>query len=461
MRIKRLAGYISILLSLGVLSSIAACSGDSVPAFRYESDAALRALVQQVASDYPETEFVVFSDVHLYSPTLGMEGQALDYYLSSDRKLIKESEDILKAAVEEIEREDADIVLVPGDLTKDGERVSHELAASYFAKLEEGGKRVYVVPGNHDVKNGHAFKYEGDSVERVPNVDADEFARIYSKFGYDEAVYRDPDSLSYVAEPEDGLWLLALDSCLYRENVENEEPETDGRFSPATLEWMEDMLVKAAKEDRAVIAMMHHGAVEHYTGQEKNYGEYIVDDFPRISKLLAMYNVRLVFTGHYHAQDITLVRWNDAGKFLFDIETGSLVTYPCPYRVVSIDDTQKTVIRTSYIQSIQSHPEGFPEYARAYITAGIEGIAATAIQGYKVKRPEAEKMAKPVAEAFIAHYYGDERLPAGQEALSSKGLSLPGKLVVIFKNGFIESLWQDLEPPDNDVVLDLRTGGWE
>lgn len=54
--------------------------------------------------------------------------------------------------------------------------------------------------------------------------------------------------------------------------------------------------------------MLHHGIVEHYKGQEKNYGEYVVDDFHAVSRLLAMYNVRFVLTGHYHAQGITVVR---------------------------------------------------------------------------------------------------------------------------------------------------------
>jgi 3',5'-cyclic AMP phosphodiesterase CpdA len=461
MRMKVLTVCITIMLSVAVLCSLAACSGNAGPAFKYETDATLDALIRQEAPLYPAVSLAVFSDAHLYDPSLGTEGQAFEDYLSSDRKLLRESAEIIEAAVEEIIHEDAPIVLVPGDMTKDGERVSHELAAGYLARLENSGKRVYVIPGNHDVENGHSFRYEGSKVERVPTVTAGEFATIYGEFGYEEALYRDPDSLSYVAELDNGLWLLALDSCLYRENVDNEEPMTDGRFAPATLEWMEEMLVKAAKEGKAVIAMMHHGVVEHYIGQEKNYGEYIVDDFPEVSKLLAMYNVRLVFTGHYHAQDITVARWNDEGKFLFDIETGSLVTYPCPYRVVNIDASQKAEIRTGLIQSIRSYPDGFPEYARAYITAGIEGMAIATVEKYKVKRTDAEKLAEQVAEAFMAHFSGDEVLPAGKKALDSKGLGLPGRLVVAFRKDLVEALWQDLEPPDNNVVLDLRTGGRE
>ena len=174
-----------------------------------------------------------------------------------------------------------------------------------------------------------------------------------------------------------------------------------------------------------------------------------------------MYNVRLVFTGHYHAQDITVVHWTDEGKFLFDVETGALVTYPCPYRVVNIDSSQSAEIRTGHIQSIASHSEGFPEFTRAYIEKGIENVALLAIHKYKVKQSNAEKLAKQVSRAFVAHYTGDEVLPEGQKALSAKGTGLMGRVVVAFRKDLIEALWQDLEPPDNNVVLDLKTGTWE
>ncbi len=270
-----------------------------------------------------------------------------------------------------------------------------------------------------------------------------------------------PASLSYVAEPQSGLWLLALDGCRYAENIENEAPITDGKFSTATLQWIEEMLEKAATEKKAVIVMVHHGIVEHYVGQEKNYGEYIIDDFPAVSKLLAMYNARLVFTGHYHAQDITLARWPEPNKFVFDIETGSLVTYPAPYRIVSIDTSQEAAIRTKHVESIRSHPDDFQEYARVYVQSGIEGIATRAIMGYKVNQAEAEKLAGQVAQAFLAHYAGDENLPSGQEAMQTSGLSIPGWVVVNFRKNLVIGLWHDLPPPDNNITIDLKTGSWQ
>jgi 3',5'-cyclic AMP phosphodiesterase CpdA len=441
---------------------VIACSASQEvePRFKYETDASLRTLLE-AAPDYPEASFVVFSDPHIYDPALGTEGEAFEYYLAYDRKLLRESTEIMEAAVAAIENEKASFVLVAGDLTKDGERVSHELVASYLSQMEASGKQVYVVPGNHDINNGYSFKYIGDIVERVPNTTAAEFAQIYCEFGYKEALYRDPASLSYVAEPIAGMWLLALDSCIYAENIENEEPITDGKFSEATLGWVEEMLEKAAKEKKAAIVMLHHGIVEHYTGQEKNYGEYVLDDFPAVSKLLAACNARLVFTGHYHAQDITVARWPETNKFVFDIETGSLVTYPVPYRIVRIDAAQKAVVQTKHIESTRSHPADFQDYARAYLQSGIENIATYIIMSYKVDRAEAEKLAGQVAQAFVAHYAGDENLPPGQEALQSSGLSIPGKAVVTFRENLVIGLWNDLEPPDNNITIDLKTGNWQ
>src|SRR4030066_1513165 len=157
-----------------VVISLAACSAGPEFKFKYESDAALGTLLE-AAPAYPAASFIVFSDPHIYDPNLGTEGQAFEDYLADDRKLLRESAEIMEAAVAAIEDEKASLVLVPGDLTKDGERVSHELAVGYLSQLEASGKQVYVVPGNHDVKNGHSFKYVGDKTERVPNITSVEF----------------------------------------------------------------------------------------------------------------------------------------------------------------------------------------------------------------------------------------------------------------------------------------------
>jgi hypothetical protein len=87
--------------------------------------------------------------------------------------------------------------------------------------------------------------------------------------------------------------------------------------------------------------------------------------------------------------------------------------------------------------------------------------AANMIAGYGVDQAEAQKLAGQVAAATIAHLAGDEKLPAGQKAIQESGLSLRAWAGVQLRKDLVESLWKDLPPPDNNVTLDLKTGGWQ
>ncbi len=441
-----------------VIFSLVACAAPA-PKFNYESGPALVLSLKNAAA-YPEVNLAVFSDPHVYDTSLGTTGKAFEDYLAKDRKLLRESSQIFDSAIASISNLKAGIVLVPGDLSKDGELASHQLAAKYLGQLKAAGKTIYVVPGNHDINNGWAFRYVGDSVQHVANITPEQFRQIYADYGFNSAIKSDSDSLSYLAEPVPGLWLLCLDSCEYKDNVPDKEPIVGGKFSHATLQWIESTLAQAARENKAVIVMMHHGTVEHFNGQKKNYGEYIVDDYQAISKMFAEYNVRLVFTGHFHAQDVTEAKWDD-GKFLFDVETGSTVTYPCPYRVVNIGADQQAAIRSERVTAIPSHPTDFQEYAKAYLEEGIAGIAVNTLMGYKIGRSEAETLSGDIAKAFEAHYGGDESLPPGQQVIRESGLSPLAWLVIQFRKDLIYGLWKDLPPPDNNVTLNLKDGSWK
>ena len=446
------------MLCVLLIAAVTACVAQ--PPLKYEADPTLQALLDKPPA-YPQVNFAVMTDLHTYDPDLGTEGKAFENYVAGDYKLTRESAEILQTAIGKINSENVSFVLVPGDLTDHGDRATHELVAQYLKQLQASGKKVYVIPGNHDIDNPNAVSYSGNFIQRVPNITAEEFEQIYADFGYKDALYRDPASLSYVAEPQEGLWLLALDSCRYKDKLGETETLTGGRFSPQTLGWIEDMLIKAAQANKAVIAMEHHPVTEHFDGMATYFPQYVIENYQAVSRLLAAYNVRLVFTGHFHAQDITERTWPDINKFLFDVETGSLVTYPCPYRVVNIDGSQKADIRSMRIQSIASHPQDFQGYAEAQLENGVTATAENMIASYGVDGPEAQKLAAQVAQAAVAHLAGDEKPPAGQEAIQENGLSLRAWIGVELNKGLIDSLWRDLPPPDNNVTLDLKTGGWQ
>ncbi|MFW5908852.1 MAG: metallophosphoesterase family protein [Desulfosalsimonas sp.] len=420
--------------------------------FKYQQEEAVKDL-QEKRFPYPETQFIVLADPHYYHPSLGTSGPDFEAYIRDDRKMLTKSDEILDAGIKRVRQEHADFILICGDLTKDGEKINHRYVAEKIGNLHPSAD-IFVIPGNHDIKSGAARRYTEDGSEPVENVSPEEFREIYAHYGYSSALDEDPASLSYVAEPVPGLWLLALDSCLWRENEPDKHPVTDGRFSEQTLEWIEETLIQAKQQKKAVIAFMHHGLMEHYPANEKYYGEYVIDNSDTVTRLFAAYGVQLVFTGHFHAQDITVKHTKEPLGRVFDIETGSLLTWPCPYRIVEISGRNTCTIESRFIDSIESMPEGFPEYARKFAFDGTVGLARDALEKHRVSEKGMEILAPQIAEAYLAHLKGDEKKP--QQVLTTKGTGLMGRVVVFFQKDLVQGWWTDLPPEDNRLAIDIK-----
>ncbi|MBN2371626.1 MAG: metallophosphoesterase [Vicinamibacteria bacterium] len=399
---------------------------------------------------------MVFSDPHYFAPSLWSQGEALEDYLAHDPKLLMESDAIMRALTDLVERENPQIVLVAGDLTKDGERVSHEGIADYLRQMKSGGRKVFVVPGNHDIQNANALSYAGTETREVPTVSAAEFASIYEDAGYGEAIARDPASLSYVAELAPGLWLLAIDSCIYGDTRGSSKHA--GRLSASTRAWIESMLDEAKRSATTVVGMLHHGLIEHFTRQTLLFSDFVVDDHADVASLLLDGGVGAVFTGHFHANDITQFVVDGRKRPLFDIETGAAASYPCPYRIVDIAADTLIVI-TKYITAID-HDLGlapdFQTYANDNQRLRLVPLTAELIQSppYSLPAKRAAEIAPWLADGLVAHYLGDEAISPDVRA-QIQSLFVSGRLVEQLAAVMLQSIWTDLPPADNDVTLDL------
>ena len=74
-------------------------------------------------------KFAVISDPHVYdTAALGVNAD-FEAYLLQDRKMVKESIEILDAVIGDFKGSALDFVLIPGDLTKDGEKINHQVLA--------------------------------------------------------------------------------------------------------------------------------------------------------------------------------------------------------------------------------------------------------------------------------------------------------------------------------------------
>jgi hypothetical protein len=260
--------------------------------------------------------------------------------------------------------------------------------------------------------------------------------------------------LSYLAEPVPGLWVLALDSCKWRENKTGEDPITGGKIYDETLIWIDAVLKKASQENKAVIVTLHHGIMEHYPSNKKFYPEYLVDNYQIVAEKLAKAGVQLVFTGHFHAQDITAMTFGSPGNTIFDIETGSLVTAPCPYRIVELTEDQKALIQSRFIAAIPSHPTDFKAYSEKYVFEGTKKLADDKLIGYRVSESDRKRINPQAAKAYAVHLAGDEVKP--DQLIRKESVGIWGRFILFMQEDLIEGWYSDLPPQDNQLTIDLR-----
>ena len=200
-------------------------------------------------------------------------GTAYDNYLSQDPKLLEYSAEVLEYLVAKTVQRNPDLVIIPGDLTKDGELVSHQLVVRILSRLSSAGIPVVVVPGNHDIDNPEGYYFNGDDTRPAERTSPEQFKELYADFGYNLSYAKDPASLSFVCEPLEGLVLLCIDTNKYEENKyidkgdAKDYNQTSGRIRPATLTWMLDEADKARALGKQVVLVQHHNIVQHYDAQ--------------------------------------------------------------------------------------------------------------------------------------------------------------------------------------------------
>jgi hypothetical protein len=400
-------------------------------------------------------KIAVVSDIHYLDPSLlqnnAAQGLAFQTYLAQDPKLLEFSDPIFRTILSNLSRERPDILLIPGDLTKDGEKVSHETVASLLRQLAFNHIKVYVIPGNHDINNPSSEGYNGDNSYSVPTVSPAEFASVYDNFGYGDAIYTDHNSLSYICQPAKKLWILGIDACKYDENTVT--PEVSGAIKPQTLQWIKERLAEAEKQHINVIALMHHGLIEHYNGQQQLDPGFVIDNWEETADMLIDAGLKVIFTGHYHANDITK---REKGKnTLFDIETGSPVNNPSPYRIITLDGNSLD-IETRQVSDINvSFPDGmdFVTYSTLFFQQHFDFyFKYFLMQAYLLNEETAEFIAPRFRNAIMAHYAGDERISMDESA----EVKFINDYISPELAGALMTLWTDLAPADNNLRLNIH-----
>ena len=316
-----------------------------------------------VAVNPAELTVGVLTDVHYYPRS--MMGSDINEFIEACKTNSSTSyltEALLDAALSEYERQSAEkeikYLLLPGDLSRNGEYEAHKALAKKLKAFEDRtGIQILVINGNHDIRKGNSSRFLNG--EFVPSkwCEPEDFRNIYADLGYDlaDSFFTPSDGrtagyLSYAADLEGGYRLIALDGACYSSDIHSKglnEAETRGAFSDELLEWALNEIRTAKAQGKTVIGMTHFNVVEHYEHEDNTMQAFPLDNWQEVCEKLADAGMNFTFTGHLHFHDIA--QWtSDNGETMTDCATASMSNFPNCTRTVTFDNTVPGTVKVDY-----------------------------------------------------------------------------------------------------------------
>ena len=361
----------------------------------------------------------VLADMHVMAPSLIDDENNKEWqeYLKTSKSMADLSVPIFDAIINRIILEKPDLLLIVGDLTKDSEVESHDYVLNKLTKFKQANIPVFVIPGNHD--RGwmqRALKYQNDTCLVAETIDNDGFWKLYTDYGYGSDTERYGSTLNYMVEPFPGLTVICIDSgiwCTFREG---------------SIDWVCDKAKTAQAKGNQVLVMMHHMLMPHYYYQNNIFELSIPTDYPDIREKFMQAGIKVVLSGHSHTSDIT--RYIDtSGRELYDVCTGSPISYPCDYRVLTFNDTfSKLSITTKSLTTLKGYPD-FPSYAKERLKESVRNWTQKWLSektGFEYEEDEEygsnnlmiNVISQALSNSFTIHAEGNEpQNPESEEAV--------------------------------------------
>lgn len=285
-----------------------------------------------------EKTAIIATDIHYLSRELTDYGSGFQYMVEhGDGKVMTYVEQIVDAFLDEVVRKKPDVLILTGDLSYNGEKLSHEELAEKLYAVEKQGIPVLVIPGNHDANNPNAAEFRREDRLPAAPVTPQQFREIYQDFGYNEAISEDENSLSYVYRIDDYNWIMMLDSCLFY-------PQTHegGGIHPETMKWIEKELEHAWDEAANVIVAAHHNLLDE---SEVYAFNCTIENNEELRFLMGEWGVRLFLSGHLHVQHFK----EDESHGTYEVVTSSLTTPQCQYGLLTFRDDTSFSYRTQML----------------------------------------------------------------------------------------------------------------
>lgn len=332
-------------------------------------------------------------------------------------RVVNETGAALRAALDAVVARGIRIVVLLGDYSDDGQAATlaglDRLLTRYTRRH---GLRCYATPGNHDMfadagrhrsrrflnaQGGHDlvtsdpcrtdatagrvivspamychgavrsvaalpgvgfFRRDGDLLWESPFGLSDRLEdRHYRVVSTDGVTERRLVDLSYLVEPEPGLWLLMIDANVFvpfdqaerGAHAEDYADSTDAGWQamlthkPFIPAWMAQVAQRAAAQGKRLLTFTHYPVLDACAAGRAD-AQALFGPVPMVRRLpgaevaqtVLRTGIATVFSGHLHQND--MARVSDAAGFLVNIGVPSLAAFPGAFKVASVDETRLT-----------------------------------------------------------------------------------------------------------------------
>lgn len=337
---------------------------------------------------------------------------------AASTRLFNESYFALPAALEACVARGMRTVLIAGDLTDDGQISAMEGALALLADYERRhGMRFFLTPGNHDAYGmsgrditrrlmdgeggqltvtstlrpkdippgvvlleprqrcqdyralleqwaGLGLKRRAEDLHwETPFGSDDRFeARLYDIASPDGATVHSQLDVSYLVEPEPGLWLMSIDANVFVPRSgcpDNSDPEAfeDStcagwaalvQHKPFILAWMRDVAQRADRLGKTLLCFSHYPAIDPLDGTRDLEAGMLGDTMSvqrtpsvSVSQAICATGVHTHFSGHMHIYDRAEI--SVGSNRLVNYALPSLVAFPAAIGFVSAQGRQVAV----------------------------------------------------------------------------------------------------------------------
>lgn len=194
-----------------------------------------------------------------------------------------------------------------------------------------------------------------------------------------------PD-VSYVVEPIEGLWLMAIDGNVYIPKKTDSDPKDSKSYSEAStgynnvlsnkkhlIKWVQDISAEARLRGKTLVAFSHFPMIDFNDDASAEIKELLgpnkwqLNRVPveEVAQVFADAGLKIHFGGHMHIND-TGTRTTEKGNTLVNIQTPSLAAYIPAYKLLTIKKDNLLDIQTITIDEVKGFDELFDLYKMEY-----------------------------------------------------------------------------------------------